>query len=170
MTMRQPKCGTDARCEGYWTDCGYPSDEVPELVSGDNIIFSFKRITSDNLISLLPKAWKCEGLLITLEGIDGSGKSTAAKHIASKLQRLMPERRLVLTAEPTTGEVGRILRAELRKRGAATRPLPPAHGRAFSFHGGSCPSSGQDRSSLPGRRVQLSYPTDMPTPPPPIRV
>jgi hypothetical protein len=36
MTMRQPKCGTDARCEGYWTDCGYPSDEVPELVSGDN--------------------------------------------------------------------------------------------------------------------------------------
>ena len=39
MTMRQPKCGTDARCEGYWTDCGYPSDEVPELVSGDKLIF-----------------------------------------------------------------------------------------------------------------------------------
>ena len=54
-----------------------------------------------------------KGLLITLEGIDGSGKSTAAKLIAARLAETMPERRLVLTAEPTTGEVGRILRTEL---------------------------------------------------------
>ncbi|MCX6677164.1 MAG: dTMP kinase [Methanothrix sp.] len=54
-----------------------------------------------------------KGLLITLEGIDGSGKSTAAKIIASRLAETMPERRLVLTAEPTTGEVGRILRSEM---------------------------------------------------------
>ena len=56
-----------------------------------------------------------KGLLITLEGIDGSGKSTAAKHIAARLAETMPERRLVLTAEPTTGEVGRILRAEMAR-------------------------------------------------------
>ena len=56
-----------------------------------------------------------KGLLITLEGIDGSGKSTAAKYIASMLAEAMPERRLVLTAEPTTGQVGQILRAELAR-------------------------------------------------------
>ncbi|MDD1734713.1 MAG: dTMP kinase [Methanothrix sp.] len=54
-----------------------------------------------------------KGQLITLEGIDGSGKSTAAKSIAGRLRELMPERRLVLTAEPTAGQVGRILREKL---------------------------------------------------------
>jgi len=54
-----------------------------------------------------------KGLLITLEGIDGSGKSTAARHIASRLHELMPEERLVFTAEPTMGEAGRILRSQL---------------------------------------------------------
>ena len=53
------------------------------------------------------------GLLITLEGIDGSGKSTAARHIASRLYDLMPEQRLVFTAEPTNSEAGKILRAQL---------------------------------------------------------
>jgi dTMP kinase len=56
-----------------------------------------------------------KGQLITLEGIDGSGKSTAAKSIACRLRELMPERRLVLTAEPTAGQVGRILREKLAK-------------------------------------------------------
>jgi len=56
-----------------------------------------------------------KGQLITLAGIDGSGKSTVAKHIASRLAELMPERRLVLTAEPTAGKVGRILREELAR-------------------------------------------------------
>jgi dTMP kinase len=56
-----------------------------------------------------------KGLLITLEGIDGSGKSTVAKHIAARLGETMPDRRVVLTAEPTSGEVGKILRAELAK-------------------------------------------------------
>jgi len=54
-----------------------------------------------------------KGLLITLEGIDGSGKSTAAKHISSQLHEIMPERRLVFTAEPTGGEAGKILRTRL---------------------------------------------------------
>ncbi|MCX6673140.1 MAG: dTMP kinase [Methanothrix sp.] len=66
-----------------------------------------------------------KGLLITLEGIDGSGKSTAAKQIASRLAELMPERRLVLTAEPTTGQVGKILRAELA-RASSIETRPPA--------------------------------------------
>jgi dTMP kinase len=57
-----------------------------------------------------------KGLLITLEGIDGSGKSTVAQ-CALGLVKTMPERRLVLTTEPTTGEVGRILRAELARAG-----------------------------------------------------
>jgi len=56
-----------------------------------------------------------KGQLITLEGIDGSGKGTVAKYIATKMAETMPERRLVLTAEPTTGQAGRILRAEMAK-------------------------------------------------------
>jgi len=56
-----------------------------------------------------------KGLLITLEGIDGSGKGTTARHIAAWLAETMPERRLVLTAEPTSGQVGKILRAEMAR-------------------------------------------------------
>lgn len=63
-----------------------------------------------------------KGLLITLEGIDGSGKSTAAKHISSQLREIMPERRLVLTAEPTGGEAGKILRARLSSDGPDSSP------------------------------------------------
>lgn len=53
------------------------------------------------------------GRLITLEGIDGSGKSTALPHIASRLGEELPDRRLVLSAEPTKGPVGRIIRSNL---------------------------------------------------------
>lgn len=56
-----------------------------------------------------------KGQLITLEGIDGSGKGTVAKYIAARLKETMPERRLVLTAEPTTGQAGRMLREELAR-------------------------------------------------------
>jgi len=59
------------------------------------------------------------GRLITLEGIDGSGKSTALQHIASRLRALRPERRLLLSAEPTEGPVGRIIRGSLRTAGGA---------------------------------------------------
>ncbi len=59
-----------------------------------------------------------KGLLITLEGIDGSGKSTGARGLVSGLREIMPEeRRVVLTAEPTKGEAGRILRARLKESG-----------------------------------------------------
>jgi len=101
MTMRQPKCGTNARCEGCWPDCGYPADEVPELVSGDNLKSPF----------YLHKIVK--GQLITLEGIDGSGKSTAIRHIAARLEELLPNRMLLITAEPSDSAAGRILRSEI---------------------------------------------------------
>ena len=55
------------------------------------------------------------GRLITLEGIDGSGKSTTLRHVASRIAEKQPKRKIVLTAEPTSGAVGRILRAELRE-------------------------------------------------------
>lgn len=55
-----------------------------------------------------------KGLLITLEGIDGSGKSTVARDLVSRLPELVPERRWVLTAEPTKGEAGRVLKARLK--------------------------------------------------------
>lgn len=53
------------------------------------------------------------GLLITLEGIDGSGKSSVSRLLARDLIKAMPGRRFVFTAEPTNGEAGTILRAHL---------------------------------------------------------
>ncbi len=48
------------------------------------------------------------GFLIALEGIDGSGKSTAAKGIVRALR--MDERQVVGTCEPTDGPWGRRIR------------------------------------------------------------
>jgi dTMP kinase len=50
------------------------------------------------------------GILITLEGIDGSGKTTVLRIISRKLVEALPERRFVFTAEPTSGEAGELLR------------------------------------------------------------
>ena len=73
------------------------------------------------------------GQLITLEGIDGSGKSTAAKHIALKLAELMPARRLVLTAEPTTSGAGKILRTELARADAGETSVAQRMEELFLF-------------------------------------
>ena len=73
------------------------------------------------------------GQLITLEGIDGSGKSTAAKHIALKLAELMPKRRLVLTAEPTTSGAGKILRTELARADAGETSVAQRMEELFLF-------------------------------------
>jgi len=54
-----------------------------------------------------------KGLLITLEGIDGSGKTTVLEMLREWLAKSMPERRFVFTAEPTKSEAGQILRARL---------------------------------------------------------
>jgi len=67
-----------------------------------------------------------KGQLITMEGIDGSGKSTAIRHIAERLKGLLPGRRLLLTAEPSDSDAGRILRSQLL-RSTATMPQPAEH-------------------------------------------
>ncbi len=63
-----------------------------------------------------------KGQLITLEGIDGSGKSTVSLRIVSKLREIMPDTKIVCTAEPTTGDAGRILRSKLSQSNADETP------------------------------------------------
>jgi dTMP kinase len=53
-------------------------------------------------------AWKNEGMLIVFEGIDGTGKSSHAKRLASYFSSL--GREVVLSHEPTNGPWGRKLR------------------------------------------------------------
>jgi dTMP kinase len=53
------------------------------------------------------------GLLVALEGIDGAGNTTQARLLARWLKRRGME--VLLTKEPTRGDVGRLIRARLRK-------------------------------------------------------
>lgn len=48
-----------------------------------------------------------KGILITFEGIDGSGKSTVAKTVA---ERLRTDYEILLTTEPTSGWIGDAIR------------------------------------------------------------
>jgi dTMP kinase len=48
-----------------------------------------------------------KGAFIVIEGLDGSGKSTQAKLLASKLKK---SHRAVYTAEPSHGKIGRFIR------------------------------------------------------------
>jgi dTMP kinase len=58
------------------------------------------------------------GVLITLEGIDGSGKSTVLRGITEKLKETLPDRKLTFTAEPTTrSRPGKVLREVFLKEG-----------------------------------------------------
>lgn len=61
------------------------------------------------------------GHLITLEGIDGTGKSTVAAMLARRLERKYgPDRpfgrEFVFTTEPTGGEVGQLLKRRLQTK------------------------------------------------------
>jgi dTMP kinase len=56
------------------------------------------------------------GILITLEGIDGSGKSTAARQLSNRLEEYFPNRELILTSEPTGGDAGKLLRESLLEK------------------------------------------------------
>lgn len=65
------------------------------------------------------------GTLITFEGIDGSGKSTALAGVARMVAEgklAVAGRRFLFTAEPTKGEEGRILRERLRAPAAVGGP------------------------------------------------
>ena len=59
------------------------------------------------------------GILITFEGIDGSGKSTIlseiARQIAEDKRPPFAERRFLFTAEPTEGEEGRLIKEKLKR-------------------------------------------------------
>lgn len=66
------------------------------------------------------------GFFIVFEGIDGSGKSTAAKGLADKLTEDGWD--VLLTAEPTHGSIGRLLRPRL----ADDNPTPVADALLFA--------------------------------------
>jgi len=50
------------------------------------------------------------GILVTLEGIDGSGKTTALRIISCELIEALGNRSFVFTAEPTSSQAGEVLR------------------------------------------------------------
>ena len=52
-----------------------------------------------------------EGLFVAVEGIDGTGKTTQAKVLASWFERQGYE--VVLTSEPSQGPLGRLVREGL---------------------------------------------------------
>lgn len=64
------------------------------------------------------------GILITFEGIDGSGKSSiaagVARQIAEEERPPFAERRFLFTAEPTGGEEGRLIRERLKRSSRRT--------------------------------------------------
>jgi len=69
---------------------------------------------ADSLILLEGRYQRAvRGILITLEGIDGSGKSTAARQLCKRLEESFPHRELILTSEPTGGNAGKLLRESL---------------------------------------------------------
>lgn len=67
----------------------------------------------DSLITFSIQAINVKGILVTLEGIDGSGKSTVSRHLAQALVKACPDRLFIFTAEPTKSETGAILRSRL---------------------------------------------------------
>jgi dTMP kinase len=76
-----------------------------------------------------------KGLLVTLEGIDGSGKSTVSHLLKQSLTQTWPGRRFIFTAEPTKGETGAILRSRLSKSRALEDEVSKARrmGELFLF-------------------------------------
>ena len=70
------------------------------------------------------------GRLITLEGIDGTGKSTIAEELARRVAKIRSdqgsdistcelEREFIFTAEPTSGKAGKLLRDRLQSHETA---------------------------------------------------
>lgn len=65
------------------------------------------------LIATAAKPPPYPGLLIAIEGIDGTGKSTQARLLADAVRQLdaFRDREIVLTKEPTDGPIGQRIRA-----------------------------------------------------------
>jgi dTMP kinase len=66
------------------------------------------------------------GRLIALEGLDGSGKTTQAARLADRLRQA--GHRVTLTAEPTRGPIGRLIRDWIAVTPAGTPSAPPDPG------------------------------------------
>ncbi len=60
-----------------------------------------------------------KGVLICLEGLDGSGKTTHSKLLVERLRKLGLTARY--TREPSDGEIGRLIRRTILKRNERTR-------------------------------------------------
>ncbi len=70
------------------------------------------------------------GILIAVEGIDGSGLSTQARALARWLGH--SGRPALLTKEPSSGPAGRLIRRSLRGHGAAAALSEPAMAALFA--------------------------------------
>lgn len=66
------------------------------------------------------------GLFIVFEGIDGSGTTTQCRLLQSHLQERIRGREVVVTAEPTSGPVGLLIRSILRGRIVSRGPYGPS--------------------------------------------
>ncbi len=57
-----------------------------------------------------------EGRFIVFEGLDGSGTTTQCRLLADRLTRDVPNCRVHVTAEPSTGPIGQVIRQILKGR------------------------------------------------------
>ncbi|MCW4018558.1 MAG: dTMP kinase [Candidatus Bathyarchaeota archaeon] len=67
-----------------------------------------------------------KGVFIVIEGIDGSGKTTQAKLLATKLKKSYDT---VFTAEPSNGKIGKFIRSRI----LYSEPRPPTSVEALLF-------------------------------------
>ncbi|MBM4395751.1 MAG: dTMP kinase [Deltaproteobacteria bacterium] len=63
------------------------------------------------------------GPFIVFEGIDGAGTTTQCRLLSDRLRRERPDRRVAVTAEPSGGPVGAMIRHVLRERVVGTTAL-----------------------------------------------
>ncbi|MEM9242795.1 MAG: dTMP kinase [Pseudomonadota bacterium] len=100
------------------------------------------------------------GLLITVEGIDGAGKSTALSHIAAYFQA--KKKQTLITREPGGTEVAEEIRQILLRHHqetiiAETELLLMFAGRAQHFNHVIKPALAEDKVVISGRLTDSSY-------------
>ncbi len=64
-----------------------------------------------------------QGLFVAIEGLDGAGTTTQAQILATRWNARFPSRPAHVTAEPTSGPIGALIRQVLRERVAAVDAL-----------------------------------------------
>jgi dTMP kinase len=62
------------------------------------------------------------GRFIVLEGIDGAGTTTQARRLEARIRETFPDRGVQVTAEPSGGPVGSLIRQVLRERVVGATP------------------------------------------------